>query len=76
MKLEDAKGNWPEELSQVLWSYNTTPKSTTKETPFMLTYGFEAMVPVELGAGSFHRDHFNDEFKINHQLHLNMLEEC
>ncbi|XP_074347130.1 uncharacterized protein LOC141685956 [Apium graveolens] len=38
-KLEERKGNWPEELPKVMWSYNTTPRSTTGETPFMLTYG-------------------------------------
>ncbi|XP_063942623.1 uncharacterized protein LOC108203423 [Daucus carota subsp. sativus] len=45
-KLEEKKGDWPEELPMVLWSYNTTPRTTTKESPFMLTYGCEAMVPV------------------------------
>ena len=28
-KLEESKGNWPDELPRVLWSYNTTPRSTT-----------------------------------------------
>ncbi|KAL8127958.1 hypothetical protein AgCh_014767 [Apium graveolens] len=46
-KLEEKKGDWPEEMPMVLWSYNTTPRSTTGETPFLLTYGYEAMVPVE-----------------------------
>lgn len=52
-KLEESNGNWPEELLMVLWSYNTTPRSTTRESPFVLTYGCEAMVPVEIGAGSY-----------------------
>ena len=26
-KLEDRKGNWPEELPIVLWSYNTMPRT-------------------------------------------------
>ncbi|XP_074378382.1 uncharacterized protein LOC141719919 [Apium graveolens] len=52
-ELEEKKGAWPEELAQVLWSYNTTPRTTTRETPFSLVYGCEAMVPVEVGAGSF-----------------------
>lgn len=38
---------------QVLYSYNTTSRSTTGKFPFMLTYGFEAMFPVEIGVGSF-----------------------
>ncbi|XP_074373650.1 uncharacterized protein LOC141713999 [Apium graveolens] len=49
-KLEEKKGDWPEEMPMVIWSYNITPRSTTGETPFLLTYGYEDMVPVELAA--------------------------
>ncbi|XP_074355965.1 uncharacterized protein LOC141695631 [Apium graveolens] len=52
-KLEENKGTWPEELSQVLVSYNTTPRTTTGESPFSMVYGCEAMVPVDVGARSF-----------------------
>ncbi|RDX67131.1 hypothetical protein CR513_54023, partial [Mucuna pruriens] len=38
-RLEEAKGRWAQELPQVLWSYHTTPHSTTQETPFRLTFG-------------------------------------
>ena len=31
----------------MLWSYRTTPKSSTQETPFSLTYGSEAVVRAE-----------------------------
>ncbi|RDY04866.1 Tf2-11, partial [Mucuna pruriens] len=51
-RLEEAKGRWAEELPQVLWSYHTTPHSTTNETPFRLTFGTEAMIPVEIGEPS------------------------
>ncbi|RDX97493.1 Tf2-9, partial [Mucuna pruriens] len=51
-RLEEAKGRWVEELPQVIWSYHTTPHSTTGETPFRLTYGSEAMIPVEIGEPS------------------------
>ena len=75
-KLEESKGNWPEELPKVLWSYNTTPRSTTGETPFSLTYGCEAMVPVEVGSGSFRRDHYDPKAnEVNHRLYLDMIEE-
>ncbi|XP_063948111.1 uncharacterized protein LOC108203333 [Daucus carota subsp. sativus] len=75
-KLEEKKVDWPEELPMVLWSDNTTPRTTTGESPFMLTYGCEAMVPVEVGAGSFRRDHFQEEANaVNQRLHLDMLEE-
>ncbi|RDX96069.1 Tf2-9, partial [Mucuna pruriens] len=51
-RLEEAKGRWAEELPQVLWSYHTTPHSTTNETPFRLTFGTEAMILVEIGEPS------------------------
>ncbi|XP_074374821.1 uncharacterized protein LOC141715244 [Apium graveolens] len=75
-KLEESKGNWPEELPKVLWSYNTTPRSTTGETPFSLSYGCEAMIPVEVGSCSFRRDHYDPKAnEVNHRLYLDMIEE-
>lgn len=46
--LNDVKGKYVEQLHKVLWSYHTTPNSTTKETPFTLVYGEAAMFPVEI----------------------------
>ncbi|RDX87839.1 hypothetical protein CR513_30637, partial [Mucuna pruriens] len=37
---------------QVLWSYHTTPHSSTNETTFQLTFGMEAIIPVEIGEPS------------------------
>ena len=51
MKLEDLKRRWTDELPEVLWAYKTTTRTPTRETPFVLAYGYEAMVPVEIGAG-------------------------
>jgi len=33
---------------QVLWSYHTTPHSTTEEEPFTMVYHIDAMLPVEI----------------------------
>ncbi|XP_074377924.1 uncharacterized protein LOC141719443 [Apium graveolens] len=75
-KLEERKVNWPKELPKVLWSYNTTPRSTTRESSLMLTYGFDTMVPVEVGSGSLRRDCYAEEdAEINQKLHWNFLEE-
>ncbi|KAK1398908.1 hypothetical protein POM88_008771 [Heracleum sosnowskyi] len=75
-KLEERKGCWPEELPMVLWSYNTTPRTTTGESPFTLTYGCEAMLPVEIGAGSFRRDNYDPgNNEVNHRLYLDLVEE-
>ena len=47
-KLEDLKGKWVEYLSEVIWAYRTTQKSATRETPFALAFGTEAVAPVEV----------------------------
>ena len=46
-RLDEAKGRWVEELPHVLWTYQTTPRPSTSETPFSMTYGAEAMLPIE-----------------------------
>ncbi|XP_016164665.1 uncharacterized protein LOC107607204 [Arachis ipaensis] len=51
-KLDDAKGLWADLIPEVLWGYNTTPQSSTKETPFRLVYGSKAMIPLEISQSS------------------------
>ncbi|XP_057811617.1 uncharacterized protein LOC131025850 [Salvia miltiorrhiza] len=46
-RLEKAKGKWADELPGVLWSYRTTTRASTGETPFSLAYGMEAVIPTE-----------------------------
>ena len=46
-RLDDSKGKWVEELSHILWTYRTTPRKSTGETPFSMTYGAEAVIPLE-----------------------------
>ncbi|XP_025684755.1 uncharacterized protein [Arachis hypogaea] len=48
-RLDSKKGAWADELASVLWSYRTTEQSSTGETHFRLTYGVDAMIPVEIG---------------------------
>ena len=38
-----------EELSLVLWTYQTTPHRSTGETLFSMAYGAKAMIPLETG---------------------------
>ena len=38
-----------EELSHVLWTYRTSPRMSTEETPFSMTYGVETVIPLEIG---------------------------
>ncbi|RDX66569.1 gag-pol, partial [Mucuna pruriens] len=60
-RLEEAKGRWAEELPQVLWSYHTTPYSSTNETPFRLAFGTEAVIPVEIGEPSLRAEFWDPE---------------
>ena len=46
-RLDDAKGSWVEELPHVLWTYQTTPRRSTGETPFAMTYGADVVIPLE-----------------------------
>ena len=69
-KLDDSKGAWPEELPNFLWAYRTTARTPTGETPFRLTYGTEAVIPVEVGVTStrwaaFCEEGNDDELRIN-----------
>ena len=57
--LDDAKGKWVEELSHVLWMYRTTPRRSTRETPFSMTYGTEAVIPLETGFLTLRTSSFN-----------------
>ena len=48
-KLDNSKGKWVNELPSILWSYRTTARTSTGETPFSLVYGAEAVIPAEIG---------------------------
>ncbi|XP_019414570.1 PREDICTED: uncharacterized protein LOC109326333 [Lupinus angustifolius] len=59
-RLDESKANWPDQLHHVLWAYRTTPHSTTGESPFNLTYGAEAMIPVEIGEPTWRTIQFDE----------------
>ncbi|KAD4981704.1 hypothetical protein E3N88_18375 [Mikania micrantha] len=42
------KGKWAEELPFVLWADRTTTKNATGQTPFLLVFGSEAVLPTEM----------------------------
>ena len=72
-KLEDLKGNWVEYLPEVLWAYRTTQKSATRETPFALAFGTEAVAPVEVGIKSpriklASKEHNDEALRLNLEL--------
>ena len=57
-RLDGAKGRWAEELPSILWAYRTTPRRSTRETPFSLTYGAEVVIPTEVSLCSTRVEEF------------------
>ncbi|XP_072084489.1 uncharacterized protein [Arachis hypogaea] len=75
-KLDDAKGLWAELIPDIIWGYNTTIHSTTKETPFRLVYGSDAMIPVEISQSSLCTELANQTTQdIARQSELDLIEE-
>uniref|UniRef100_A0A2N9FFZ0 Uncharacterized protein n=1 Tax=Fagus sylvatica TaxID=28930 RepID=A0A2N9FFZ0_FAGSY len=66
-----AKNMWVEELPSVLWAYRTTVRTPTKETPFKLTFGTKAVIPVEIGLTTL-RTTFHKEEENEGQLRLSL----
>ncbi|KAL5767351.1 hypothetical protein ACOSQ2_014134 [Xanthoceras sorbifolium] len=60
-KLDTAKGLWINMLPEVLWSYRTTPRVSTNQTPFSLVCGAEAIIPVESKVHIARFQHATDE---------------
>ena len=75
-RLDRAKGRWAEELPKFLWAYHTTPRRSTGETPFSLTYGAEVVIPAKVNLCSAQVTRFdlmqNNELMVER---LNWLEE-
>nr|GEU73715.1 reverse transcriptase domain-containing protein [Tanacetum cinerariifolium] len=74
--LDKHKGRWMEELSHVLWAHRTTIKFSTRDTPFSLVYGTEAVILAKIGMPTIRTTKVNvatndDERRID----LDLLEE-
>ncbi|CAA0817150.1 Unknown protein [Striga hermonthica] len=60
-------------LEEVLWAYRTTPRTATGKSPFSMTFGSEAVIPVEIGIPSPRVETFEVEkntkgLRCNHDL--------
>ena len=74
--LDDAKGKWVEELPHVLWTYKITPRRSTGETPFSMTYGAEVVIPLETGFPTLRTSSFNPSDNNEHlKKNLDLIEE-
>jgi hypothetical protein len=58
----EARGrNWHNELLSVLWALRTNIHRATRDTPFNLVYGAEAVLPPEIYLESVRVAHINAE---------------
>ncbi|XP_076881915.1 uncharacterized protein LOC143530188 [Bidens hawaiensis] len=74
-RLGRERGSWVEELPHVLWAHLTMPKVSHGETPFSLTYGTEAMIPVEINVPTHQMRLTEQENENDLRLNLNFAEE-
>ncbi|XP_077215791.1 uncharacterized protein LOC143850422 [Tasmannia lanceolata] len=70
-RLDDKAGRWADELYHVLWAYRTTPRTSTGESPFNLSFGTEAVIPVDVGTLSPRVTNFNEQLN-GDGLHANL----
>ncbi|KAK4397223.1 Gag-Pol polyprotein [Sesamum angolense] len=52
---------WVDELPSILWTYRTTPRTTTGEISFSLSYGTDAVAPTEVGELNLRVKHYDLE---------------
>ena len=60
IRLEGAKGIWPDELPSVLWAYRTTARTSIGEMPFRLAYGTDVVIPAEVGLTSYRVENYSE----------------
>ncbi|XP_077242412.1 uncharacterized protein LOC143882919 [Tasmannia lanceolata] len=76
-RLDEKVGRWAEELYHVLWAYRTTSRTPTGESPFNLSFGTEAVIPVDVGTPSARIASFNEQLNGDGlRVNLDLLEEA
>ncbi|XP_043717569.1 uncharacterized protein LOC122665481 [Telopea speciosissima] len=50
--VDDNPRRWADRLSEVLWAFRTSQRTSTATTPFTLTYGHDAVLPMEISVKS------------------------
>jgi hypothetical protein len=74
--IETRGKNWHKELPSVLWVLRTNVNRATRDTPFHLVYGADAVLPPEIYLESARVAHFNEEDQTEvRELDSNLLEE-
>ncbi|KAM2346943.1 hypothetical protein ACFXTH_010619 [Malus domestica] len=78
--IKEKPGIWHLKLNEALWAYRTSLRSTIGTTPYALTYGHDAILPVELSINSLRTIEqsslFNAEYNQSMRQKLEDLEEA
>jgi hypothetical protein len=75
-ELEARGKNWHKELPSVLWALRTKVNRATRDTPFNLVYGADAVLSPEMYLESARVAHFDAKHQAEaRELDSNMLEE-
>jgi transposase InsO family protein len=59
-KVHENQKDWSDMLEEILWTYRTTPRESTQQSPYSLVYIMEAVTPIELVTPSFHIDSYDE----------------
>lgn len=74
--LDQAKGDWVEYHPHILWSYHTTLRTATRDTPYSLVYGLEVVIPTEIAVTSTRTTTYDDEVNQDKlRINLDLLEQ-
>ncbi|VFR00417.1 unnamed protein product [Cuscuta campestris] len=75
-RLGEAGNKWLEELPHIVWAFRVTPRRAHGETPFSLTYGCEARLPIEAEFPTFRESNYQpQQNEEDHLAKLNLVEE-
>ncbi|VFQ61183.1 unnamed protein product [Cuscuta campestris] len=71
-----SRNKWLEELPHIIWAFRVTPRRAHGETPFSLTYGCEARLPIEAEFTTFRESNYQpQQNEEDHLAELNLVEE-
>ena len=70
--IENNPREWHNILLDVLWAYRTSKSSSTGTTPYTLVYGYDAVLPIEIGVNSLRVKNQNDLTGCQYQQAMNM----
>ncbi|XP_065050213.1 uncharacterized protein LOC135680155 [Musa acuminata AAA Group] len=60
-RVSATRSTWTDELPSVLWALRTTPKTATGESPYILAFGVEAVLPPEVAIATFRTRSYDEE---------------